>query len=166
MIFVTVGAQMPFDRLVRTVDQWAGQRGNGAEIVAQIHDSQDPPKHFQSVRFLNPSEFGEQVRRADVIVSHAGIGSIFAAMEARKRLLVMPRRAALNETRNEHQVATVRHFARYGVGVAMDESELLSGLDRLDDLPPAGPLPEAASAELLAALRAFIAADIARGSAR
>ncbi|NWG72699.1 MAG: hypothetical protein HXY23_13995 [Parvularculaceae bacterium] len=159
MIFVTVGAQMPFDRLVRTVDEWAGRRGNGAEIVAQIHDSRYQPRHFQAVRFLDPLEFSAHVRRADVIISHAGIGSIFAAMQAHKRLLVMPRRAALHETRNEHQVATVRHFARYGIGVAMDEHELRAALDRLEALPPAGPLPEAASTELLAALTDFIAQD-------
>ena len=35
MIFVTVGSQLPFDRLVRAVDDWAAGNG-GAAAFAQI----------------------------------------------------------------------------------------------------------------------------------
>jgi UDP-N-acetylglucosamine transferase subunit ALG13 len=42
MIFVTVGSQMPFDRLVEAVDGWVGQTTR--EVLAQIGDSQLKPK--------------------------------------------------------------------------------------------------------------------------
>ena len=44
---------------------------------------------------------------AAAIVAHAGMGTILTALETGKRLLVMPRRAALGEHRNDHQLATV-----------------------------------------------------------
>ena len=63
------------------------------------------------------------------------MGTILTALELGKPLLVMPRRAALGEHRNDHQLATVRRFAELGsVEVALDESELAL---KLDDLAPA-----------------------------
>lgn len=38
MIFVTVGTQVQFDRLIRTVDEWAGARAR-SDIFAQIGPS-------------------------------------------------------------------------------------------------------------------------------
>ncbi len=38
MIFVTVGEQLPFDRLVRAVDEWAA--ASGKEVFAQIGNSE------------------------------------------------------------------------------------------------------------------------------
>ncbi len=56
MIFVTVGAQMPFDRLVRSVDRWAAaeQRSN---VFAQISTGSWIPQHIQWTEFLTPAEY-------------------------------------------------------------------------------------------------------------
>ncbi len=159
MILVTVGAQMPFDRLVHTVDRWAWQRGR-ADVFAQVGATHSPPRHIAWARFLNPAAFRAKTCHADVIVAHAGIGCILAAMEFRTPILVLPRRADLGETRNDHQIATVREFAKQGiVNVAYDETELLERLDVLPTLVVPPPLPPRASDELIDTLRAFIAGD-------
>lgn len=156
MIFVTVGAQMPFDRLVRAVDHWASQRRHD-DVFAQVGATHAPPTYITWARFLDPDAFRAKVRTADVIVAHAGIGAILTAMEFRRPILVLPRRADLGETRNDHQFATMRQFAEQGiVNVAYDEAELLHQLDKMDTfiIPP--PLPPRASRELISAVRAFI----------
>ena len=53
MIFVTVGAQLPFDRLVDTVDAWAGRKGD-TEVLAQI--AVDDPKAFGDLAALAKSQ--------------------------------------------------------------------------------------------------------------
>jgi UDP-N-acetylglucosamine transferase subunit ALG13 len=53
VIFVTVGAQMPFDRLVKAVDQWAGENGR-EDIYAQIGQSDYRPSNIQWTKFLKP----------------------------------------------------------------------------------------------------------------
>ena len=122
MIFVTVGAQMPFDRLVRAVDDWAGRVP--AEIFAQIGPSSLRPRHMAWTRFLAPADFLAQVGAADLLVAHAGMGSIITALEYGKPILVMPRRGELGETRNNHQVATTKRFRGFGrVEVALDERD-------------------------------------------
>lgn len=160
MIFVTVGAQMPFDRLVHAMDAWAATHRDVA-VFAQVGDTQAPPVHMPYACMLTPAEFGARVRGAQLIVAHAGMGSILTALEYGKPLLVMPRRAALRETRNDHQLATVKQFADNArIHVAPDEHALAAQLDALLAQAPApgqGPQIGAfAAPALLGAIRAFI----------
>jgi UDP-N-acetylglucosamine transferase subunit ALG13 len=156
MIFVTVGAQMPFDRLVRTVDSWASQASD-ADVFAQIGRSSYRPRHMRWVESLDPVQFRQHVLDADLVITHAGMGTMITAMEFSRRLLVMPRRGDLLETRNDHQFGTARAFqARCGVGVAWDEQELRSILERPDALIEPKRIASHASFELLNFLRSYI----------
>ena len=155
MILVSVGSQTPFDRLVKAIDEWAGSRGR-RDVFAQIGESSLRPSYVTWKKFIPPDEFREKVRTAGVIVGHAGMGSIITALELGKPILVMPRRAALNETRNDHQVATAKRFEAQGrVAVAYDERELLERLDRLDELSAGERISSEASPMLLSALRTY-----------
>lgn len=158
MIFVTVGAQMPFDRLVRAVDEWA-RRANRSDVFAQTGDTSWQPQHIEWTPFLDPPAFRDRVREAAAIVAHAGMGSIITALTAGKPILVMPRRGDLRETRNDHQVATARRFKELGrVAVAFDEQELAEQLDNIAALRASERAADAASPELIAALREFVEA--------
>jgi UDP-N-acetylglucosamine transferase subunit ALG13 len=134
VIFVTVGGQLPFDRLVHTVDRWAMHQ-HREDVFAQIGESTNPPGHIQWQRFLSPPDFQSKAREAQVIIAHAGMGSILTALELGKPIVLMPRRAHLGEHRNDHQWATVKHLGRdVGVVVAADEDELLARLGNLEGL--------------------------------
>lgn len=158
-IFVTVGAQMPFDRLVRTVDEWAAAEGR-SDVFAQIGMSQWRPRHIQWTHFLSPEEFRCCVRQCRVMVAHAGTGSIIAAMEHAKPIIVMPRLAALGETRNDHQTATAHRFAERGIAVAMNESALLRHLGDADSLPHPAAIPSEASEALIRTIQRFISRGV------
>lgn len=156
MIFVTVGSQMPFDRLIQAVDRWAA--GTSADVFGQIADAEYIPKHFQFVASMEPSQYSDIVRKADLIVAHAGMGSIITALEYGKPILIMPRRGGLSETRNDHQIATARKFSdKNGIVVAMDEIELIQKLDSWSHGHAAAPIKSAASDELLQGIREFLA---------
>jgi UDP-N-acetylglucosamine transferase subunit ALG13 len=137
VIFITVGGQLPFDRLVHAVDRWAAQQER-TDVFAQIGKSSSPPKYIEWQRFLSPTEFQAKAREAEVIVAHAGIGSILTALELGKPIVLVPRRAQLGEHRNDHQWATVKYLrSSAGVVVAADEDELREQLERLEELPNA-----------------------------
>lgn len=158
MIFVTVGGQIPFDRLIRAADSWAGAR-KYSDVFAQIGTSGFHPRHMQWVEFLDPREFRATLECASALVAHAGMGSIITGLEFGKPILVMPRRGDLRETRNDHQVDTARRLqARGYVETAFDEKQLWDGLDALALAGERERIDGYAPPELLAALRDFIEA--------
>ena len=156
MIFLTVGTQLPFDRLVGAVDRWAATRP-GADVVAQVGPTALRPAAVAWERFLPPAECRERMRAADAIVAHAGMGTILSALELGTPIVVMPRAAALGEHRNDHQLATARRFAELGsVAVAFDEAELHARLDALGGLAAGGRIGSHAEGPLVEAVRTFI----------
>lgn len=156
MIFVTVGTDMPFDRLIQAVDRWAGETGR-TDVFAQIGEGGWEPEHIPFSQFLEPPEFTQRFNSASLILSHAGMGTILSALRYGKPILVMPRRASLGEQRNEHQLATAKYLSQMGkVSVAFDEQELLRYLGNLDSLQARGRIASSASPELCSALRNFI----------
>lgn len=159
MIFLTVGSQMPFDRLAQAVDRWAATQPPGT-VFGQIGRTNWRPAHFDCCEALTPAEFKQRVAGCELLVGHAGMGTVLTALEHGKSMLLLPRLGALQETRNDHQVATLRWLAgKPGVMAAMDEQELLA---RLQDWRAAGAQHAAqgpvapARAQLVDALRAFI----------
>jgi len=131
VIFVTVGSTEPFDRLVKTIDQWAQTRRTGAEVSIQLGNGAYKPKACQYVRFLAPTDYMRYFARSQLIISHAGIGTIITALEAHKRIIVLPRLLERGELLSEHQLATVRHLNNKQVIVAESEHDLVARLDRL-----------------------------------
>lgn len=156
MLFVTVGTDMPFDRMVKVVDAWAGEVGR-TDVFAQIGRTDWRPKHIAFTQFLEPPEFNRRFAESSMIVAHAGMGTILSALRYEKPILVMPRQAALGEQRNDHQLATARRLLELGkVNVAFDERELRTRLDRLSELEVRGKTGAYASGGLVTALRNFI----------
>jgi UDP-N-acetylglucosamine transferase subunit ALG13 len=161
VIFVTVGSQLGFDRMTAAVAQWARARGR-TDLFFQTGATAADLRGFASEPLLGAAEIARLYDEADLVVAHAGTGSIIECMLRGKPIIVLPRSAALHETRNDHQFATARRFAeRAGVHVAWNESELAPLLDRAVD--PRGGITGGAGIgpyadeRLLAALRAFVA---------
>ena len=156
MIFVAVGTQVPFDRLVRAVDAWATRHGRD-DVFAQIGRDAWRPNRLEWAETLSAKEFEDRVAGAEVVVSHAGMGTVLTALDLGKPLLIMPRRAALREHRNDHQVATARKLAEMDMAdVAMDETELVDRLDHLELVRAGRPLRDERLDGLLGALERFI----------
>lgn len=132
MILLTVGTQLPFGRLVRAVDAWCAESGR-SDVVGQIGDI-DPvgyrPRHFEWRAFIPPQALDELMGEAELIIAHAGMGSIISALQHAKPIVIMPRRADLGEHRSDHQLATAARFeGRPGVYVAREESALGAALN-------------------------------------
>jgi len=125
MIFLTVGTQFSFDRLVRAIDEVVDQSLFEDEIYAQIGTSSYKPRNFEAVLSLESDVFAKYMREASCIISHAGMGTITMALENRKPLLVMPRLKKYGEVVNDHQLDIVRKFEQDGFIMAAYEVEQL-----------------------------------------
>tara|TARA_R110000824_G_scaffold390760_2_gene587443 strand:- start:113167 stop:113646 length:480 start_codon:yes stop_codon:yes gene_type:complete len=159
VIFVTVGTQLPFDRLIKAVDIWA-QSNLQTKVIAQIGPSKFHPKALTASEFMAPEVFDRHFAEANLIVAHAGMGSILGALSTAKPIIIMPRSAHLGEHRNEHQKATADRFRnRAGVLVADDETSLTHHLDHHAEINGGSPISPYASPELITTLRNFIEAS-------
>jgi UDP-N-acetylglucosamine transferase subunit ALG13 len=133
VIFVTVGAQMPFERLIKTVDTWA--KNKTESVFAQIGLSKYKPLNIEWVNFLSTDDLRFRMKNARFIISHAGMGTIMTAIEIEKYILVMPRRIKYQETRTDHQFEALPWIKKLSyVQVAADENELLEKLYNIHKL--------------------------------
>lgn len=110
-VFLTVGVQLPFDRLVSALyelDQALEIRGQVGATGLNLPDNYK--------RFVSNDEYMENIHWCDVVISHAGMGSILTSLEYNKALIVAPRLAALNEHRNDHQLDTVKSLREINCG--------------------------------------------------
>ena len=137
MIFLTVGTQIPFERLVKAIDVCFDKGLIEEELFAQIGDSSYQPRNFESVRFLGKELFNSYVRNASCIISHAGIGTITSAMELKKTLLAMPRAKKYGEAVNDHQFGIAEKFEELGhILVAYKEDHLPDKITQLKSFIP------------------------------
>jgi UDP-N-acetylglucosamine transferase subunit ALG13 len=124
MIFVTIGTQEPFDRLIEAMDQIALKFG--LDIVAQVSTrSKLQVKNMKSLDFISPTDFEKLFNEAELIVAHAGMGTIISALVNQKDLIVLAREKKLMEHRSDHQIATAKHLEALGLlNVARNIEEL------------------------------------------
>lgn len=159
MIFVTVGTQLPFDRLIKTVDSWCEKQKNTA-VFAQVGPKSYLPIHIEHADFISPTKANELFSQAKIIVAHAGMGSVLTALKYQKTLIIMPRKASLGEHRNEHQLATAKWVENIpGIFVAWDETELLNLLERCDELAAGNEISTDADERLIDYVKNFIQID-------
>jgi len=154
MIFVVTGTQLPFDRLIKMLDEIAPELNE--EIVAQVNGSNYLPRYVNTIDILPPDEFDSIFSRARLIVAHAGIGTIISAMQNQKPIIIFPRIAALGEHRNEHQLATAEKMKEAGWVYVATEKEELRTLLLKPDLHPLCTIGSHASESLIQSITDFI----------
>ena len=159
MIFVTIGTQEPFDRLIKVMDELALELKD-IEIIAQVSQTNYKIKNMKILNFVAPAEFNKYFSEAQLVVSHAGMGTIISALEQKKPIIVMPRLMQYKEHRNEHQLATANRFDKLGyIHVAYNEDELKNRLIDIltGNLKPLYSIGDVASDELIKSIKDFIA---------
>lgn len=135
MIFATVGSQLPFDRKVHMVNNWAA-KNSSIDILAQIGESDTEFPALKCQKTMVTHEYNKMVENAELIIAHAGTGSIFTALEYQKPIIIFPRSGDLGETRNNHQFSTMDKFGgKKGIYTAFDEKELHALLDQHIESP-------------------------------
>lgn len=151
MIFVSVGTQFPFDRLIHYMDEWAER--SEEEIYTQIAQGRYLPKSMSWRRFMATAEFNQAVQSASLLVSHAGMGNIITAVENQKSIIVMNRQYKLGEHRNNHQGQGLAWMSQLrGVYTASTQQELYQLLEKRNQLEA----PDTISADKRKSLVNFI----------
>jgi UDP-N-acetylglucosamine transferase subunit ALG13 len=109
MIFITVGTEkFPFDRLLKTVDEGVKSGMIKDKVFAQTGSSLYVPESFPHEKYLDFLTQSKHIREADIVVSHAGEGSIILCLGMGKLPIVFPRDSAFKEHVDNHQFEMAR----------------------------------------------------------
>lgn len=137
MIFLTVGTQFPFDRLVKAIDDSIAAGIIDEEVIAQVGDTPYKPRNFKAVASFEKKAFDTYLKNASCVISHAGMGTIIMALDHDKPLLVMPRSKKYDEVVNDHQASIARKFSDLGHILAVyDVKDLPNGIRKLKNFVP------------------------------
>lgn len=135
MIFVTLGTQeFQFDRLLRELDGLPGDE----ELVVQGGRSTFRPARAVWHDYLSFGETVEHVRRARVVVCHAGVGSVMTALEQGRRPVVVPRLRAHGEAVDDHQLPFARRLAATGAVLLVEDLATLPDALSAEEAPETG----------------------------
>lgn len=137
MIFLTIGTQYPFERLIKAVDKACADGIFEEEVFGQIGESSYQPMHFDYSASIDGERFDEYVGGASAMIGHAGVGTITAALRLNKPLLAMPRLAGYGEHVNDHQLGLAKRFEKAGhILVAYCDDEVAVKGRQLGDFVP------------------------------
>lgn len=151
---------LPFDRLVKAVDEWAGENPE-EDVFLQIGNGAYEPKHSRWARIVPHDEYVSRLQACDLFVAHVGMGSILQALRERKQMLLLPREASRREHTTEHQLHTAARFRNVrGIMIVDDESALKSSITRLlrEPLPASEGISPYAPQEMINKVASFLGA--------
>ena len=127
-IMTNIGTMFPFDRLTKEIDKLGNKN---LDVFAQIGDSKYVPKNVKFVNFMDHTGFALNAKKQDVIISHAGIGSIIELMGLNKRIILFPRLKKYGEAIDDHQLEICKAFnKKYGIEYTTNEKELVKIIKR------------------------------------
>ncbi len=120
MIFVATGHCLPFDRLIKRVDELAIQLD---EPVVQQTGEGSPAVNCKS--FAYDSSLLSHFQDARLVISHAGVGTTLELLEMGKPVILVPRQRQFAEHYDDHQVETAQKMhERFGLKYVLNVSEL------------------------------------------
>lgn len=139
LLFATVGATLPFDRLVESVAELKRAGQIPERVIAQVGIGGVQPPGLECVETMSFDEIRATLTSADLVVCHGGTGSIITALRERCRTVVMPRLFEKAEHYDNHQLEISQSFEQRGlVSVAKSTAELRDALDRARRTDPPG----------------------------
>ena len=129
LLLATVGATLPFDRMIGAIAELKRAGEIPERVVAQVGKGGIRPANLECVEDMSFDEIQATLRDADLVVCHGGTGSIITALRERCRTVVMPRRFELGEHYDNHQLEISEAFEKRGlVRTARDTDELREAL--------------------------------------
>lgn len=133
LIFITVGTQkFQFNRLLEYIDEKVSTGEIKEKIFAQIGSSTYIPKNYEYKDYIDKNEFSKNIEKSDLIITHAGVGTIITAINKNKKVIVVPRLSKYKEHVDNHQLEIAESFSNKNFVLSNGENieELLSNIKK------------------------------------
>lgn len=131
MIFVILGTQdKKFPRLLEAIQKQIdeGKIDKKEEIIVQAGSTKFESKDMKIVDYLPVNEFEELIDKADIIICHAGVGTILTALKKGKKIIAAARLKKYGEHVNDHQLQILDNFTKKGYILPLEDFDKIDVL--------------------------------------
>ena len=129
MILVLLGTQHnEFTRLLQEIDECIKSKKIDEEVIVQAGFTKYESKKMRIFDMIPKLDLDEFVERADLVITHGGVGSIIMALNKNKKVIAVPRLHEYGEHVNDHQRQIIKVFSEKGY---------LIGIQNVEDMPEA-----------------------------
>ena len=138
MILVLLGTQHnQFTRLLKKIEECKVNGIISDEIIVQAGFTKYETDKMKMFDMISQEVLDNLVDKADIIITHGGIGSITIALKKHKKIIAVPRLHKFNEHVNDHQKQVIDMFNEKGylVGVS-NVNDLPQALEEIKDFEP------------------------------
>ena len=138
MIVILLGSQKySFHRLLEEVQRCIDNGTIKQEVIVQAGGTQFFSKEMKIFTLIEQNELEKLIEKADIIITHGGVGSIVNGVKLHKKVIAVPRYKKYGEVANDHQVQIINTFAKEGFIIGLnDVSELESALKEIENFKP------------------------------
>lgn len=126
MIFVTVGTQdKPFTRIIQAVEKAVIDGKITDEVIVQAGNTKYESNVLNVLNYVPFEQFNNFLLKADIIITHGGVGSILNALKLKKKIIAVPRLKRYGEHINDHQLQVIKKMTEQGYILSTeDENEI------------------------------------------
>lgn len=126
MILVMLGTQNnSFHRLLEEIQKNIEDGLIKEEVIVQAGYTKFDSSKMQIFDMLSKEELEKLQQKADLIITHGGVGSIISSIEMGKKVIAVPRLHEFGEHVNNHQIEIVKDF---------NEKGYIIGIEKVSDL--------------------------------
>ena len=126
MILVLLGTQNnSFHRLLEEIQKNIDNGNIQEEVVVQKGYTKFESKDMTIYDELPIEKFNELIEKADLVITHGGVGSIISSVTRGKKVIAVPRLKKYNEHVNDHQLDIIQTFDEMGYIIGIQEVQQL-----------------------------------------
>lgn len=138
MILVLLGTQdKPFERILKAVAKEIDKGNIKDKVIAQIGSTSFEHKKIKTFDFTTKEEIEKLINKANIIITHAGVGTITECIKNGKKVIVVPRLKKHGEHTNDHQLQITKEFAMKNYVLPLyDTKNLSKTLEKIKSFKP------------------------------
>ena len=138
MILVLLGTQNnDFHRLLDEIEKNIENGNINDQVIVQAGFTKYKSDKMKIFSMTSKENLEDLIKKADLIITHAGVGSIEMSLEQNKKVIAVPRLRKYGEHVNDHQKEIKGEFNKRGWIVGIDDvSELSSALKKVKKFIP------------------------------
>lgn len=126
MIFVTLGTQdKSFSRLLDAIEKQIKNGTIKEKVIVQAGYTDYISENMEILKMIPMEEFDKYIKECDLLITHAGVGSIMTGLSNNKKVIAAARLKEYNEHTNDHQIQIATEFSKEGYIIYLDNFDNL-----------------------------------------